>query len=195
MTDAANAATPPGITPKISIAEMEAKNIVRYKDCTGSSLAYLDQRLPGHEREIVNVIGMNVTENRDDPALVPKLGSAHGFSLVYNKALAGKGMGAGPAFHSHQTEEIFVPMKGIWEVVWLEGEDERAIALHPLDVVSVPTGIYRGFRCISGEDDALMLAIVGGPDAGHVAWHPSVIDKARATGLAVDDDGTLHAVD
>ena len=125
---------------------MEAGHVVRYADCNGSDLAYLDQRLPGHEREIVNVIGMNVTENTDDPMLEPKLGSAHGFSLVYNKAHPGSG--SGPAFHVHQTEEVFVPMKGTWEVVWLEGDDERAIALEPLDVVSVPTGIYRGFRCI-----------------------------------------------
>ena len=179
-------------TPKISTADMEARHVVRYADCNGSDLAYLDQRLPGHEREIVNVIGMNVTENTDDPALEPKLGSAHGFSLVYNKAHAGSG--SGPAFHVHQTEEVFVPMKGTWEVVWLEDEEERAIALEPLDVVSVPTGIYRGFRCISGEPDALMLAIVGGPDAGKVSWHPSVIDRARETGLEVDDEGNLKEV-
>ncbi len=85
-------------------------------------------------------------------------------------------------------------MKGTWEVVWLEGEDERAIALEPLDVVNVPTGVHRGFRCISGEPDALMLAIVGGPDAGKVSWHPSVIDAARATGLEVDDEGNLQEV-
>jgi hypothetical protein len=177
--------------PRISVAEMEKKHVVRYAACNGSDLAYLDQRLPGHEREIVNVIGMNVTENMDDPALEPKLGSAYGFSLVYNKAIPGMPKGAGPAFHSHLTEEVFIPMKGVWEVVWLEGETERAIALEPLDVVSVPTGIYRGFRCVSGEADALMLAIVGGPDAGHVAWHPSVIARARATGLEVDDQGNL----
>lgn len=180
--------------PRITVAQMEQQHVVRYADCNGSDLAYLDQRLPGHEREIVNVIGMNVTENMDDPALEPKLGNAVGFSLVYNKALPGKGKGAGPDFHTHPTEEVFIPMKGVWEVVWLEGETERAIALHPLDVVSVPTGIYRGFRCVSGEDDALMLAIVGGPDAGHVGWHPGVIDRARATGLEVDDDGNLKSV-
>jgi quercetin dioxygenase-like cupin family protein len=179
-------------TPKVSAAEMERNHVVRYADCTGSELAYLDQRMPGHEREIVNVIGMNVTENRDDPDLIPKLGNAAGFSLVYNKR-ANDG-GAGPAFHVHQTEEVFVPMKGTWEVVWLEGDEERAIALEPLDVVSVPTGVYRGFRCITNEDDALMLAIVGGPDAGNVVWHPSVIDRARETGLEVDDDGNLKDV-
>ncbi len=178
--------------PRISVAEMEAKYVAREKDIRGSDLAYIDQRIPGHEREICNVIGMNVTENVDDPALEPKLGSAHGFSLVYNRAKEGSGSGA--ALHAHQTEEVFIPMKGSWEVVWLEGEDERAIRLDPLDVIHVPVGVYRGFRCVTGEADALMLAIVGGPEAGHVAWHPSVVERARETGLEVDDEGNLREV-
>ncbi len=178
--------------PKISVAEMESKYVVREKDVRGSDLAYIDQRIPGHEREICNVIGMNVTENMDDPALDPHLGMAHGFSLVYNRAKEGSGSGA--ALHSHQTEEVFIPMKGTWEVIWLEGEEERSVTLNPLDIVNVPIGIYRGFRLISGEADALMLAIVGGPDAGHVAWHPSVVERARETGLEVDDEGNLREI-
>lgn len=178
--------------PKISVAEMEAKYVAREKDISGSDLAFLDQRIPGHEREICNVIGMNVTENRDDPALEPRLGMAHGFSLVYNRAREGSGSGA--ALHAHPTEEVFIPLRGTWEVIWLEGEDERAVRLGPLDVVHVPVGIYRGFRLISGEADALMLAIVGGPEAGNVGWHPTVIEQARATGLAVDDDGNLQEI-
>ncbi len=176
-------------TPTVSVAEMEKKHVVRYADCNGSDLAFLDQRLPDHRREVINVLGMHVTENMDDPALEPKLGNAYGFSLAYNKAHPGSG--SGPAYHTHETEEVFIPMKGTWEVIWLEGEEERAIALEPLDVVSVPTGIYRGFRCVSGEADALMIAIVGGPDAGRITWHPSVIEAARETGLEVDDEGNL----
>ncbi len=179
-------------TPRVSKEEMLAKHVVRFADCRGSDLAYLDQRIPGHEREIVNVVGMNVTENLDDRDLEPKLGTAHGFSLVYNRAKEGSGSGA--ALHSHQTEEIFVPLKGTWEVVWLEGEEERAVRLEPLDVVNVPIGIYRGFRLVSGEADALLLANVGGPDAGHVAWHPSVVERARQTGLEVDEDGNLREI-
>ena len=178
--------------PRVSKEQMLAKHVVRFADCRGSDLAFLDQRIPGHEREICNVIGMNVVENMDDPALEPKLGNAHGFSLVYNRAKEGSGSGA--ALHAHQTEEIFIPMKGTWEVVWLEGEEERSVRLEPLDVVNVPIGIYRGFRLVSGEADALMLAIVGGPDAGHVAWHPSVVERARQTGLEVDDDGNLREI-
>jgi hypothetical protein len=37
------------------------------------------------------------------------------------------------------------------------------------------------------------MAIIGGPDAGRVDWHPSAVTEARATGLSVDDDGNLIA--
>ena len=47
------------------------------------------------------------------------------------------------------------------------------------------------FRNLSDRPDALLMAIIGGPDAGKVDWHPSVVTEARATGLSVDDDGNL----
>jgi DNA-binding NarL/FixJ family response regulator len=34
-----------------------------------SGLAFLDQRIPGYQREIINIIGMGVVENLDDPDL------------------------------------------------------------------------------------------------------------------------------
>ena len=82
-------------------------------------------------------------------------------------------------------------MKGRWQVFWLEGEAERTLDLDEGDVVNVPIGIYRGFRSLTDRPDALMMAIIGGPDAGKVDWHPSVIEEARKTGLTVDDDGNL----
>ena len=44
---------------------------------------------------------------------------------------------------------------------------------------------------MSNNPDALLIAIVGGPEAGKVDWHPSVVAEARKTGLSVDDDGNL----
>jgi hypothetical protein len=93
------------------------------------------------------------------------------------------------------TEEVFVPIRGSWEIFWLEGEDERAVKLDPGDIINVPTLIYRGFRCVSDDPDALILTIVGGPDAGSVAWHPSVVEAARGTGLEVDEEGNLREID
>lgn len=178
--------------PKISVAEMETKHVARESGLEGSDLAFLDQRLPGYQREIINMIGTSVTENPEDPALIPKTSPpAHGFAVIYNRAENGNGA----ALHAHETEEVFVPIRGSWELFWLEGEEERAVRLEVGDMINVPTLIYRGFRCVSDDPDALILTIVGGPDAGNVAWHPSVVEAARGTGLEVDEEGNLREID
>ncbi|MBM3561472.1 MAG: cupin domain-containing protein [Alphaproteobacteria bacterium] len=174
--------------PRISAAAMEKSSVARVAAMKGSAIAFVDQRIPGHEREIIDVIGMGVTENAEDPNLAPKIATpAHGFAVTYIRA--GKGKGA--ALHRHPTEEVFTPIKGTWEVFWMEGDMESAVALEPGDIVNVPIGIFRGFRNVSDHPDALLLALIGGPDPGKVDWHPKVIADARATGLAIDDDGNL----
>jgi quercetin dioxygenase-like cupin family protein len=173
--------------PVVSIADMEANNVARLGAMQGSDLAFLDQRVPGYQREIINVIGMGVVENMKDPRLAPKIkAGAHGFAVTYVRSTP-KGHGA--ALHRHPTEEVFIALKGPWEVFWLEGEAERVVTLQPGDIVNVPIGVYRGFRNGSGDPEATLIALVGGPDPGKVDWHPSVIDAARKTGLAVDDEG------
>ncbi len=175
--------------PAISAAAMEENNVARLDAVKGSDLAFLDQRVPGYQREIVNIIGMGVVENVTDPRLAPKIKTgAHGFAVTYVRNTP-KGHGA--ALHRHPTEEVFIALKGPWEVFWLEGDAERVITLQPGDIVNVPIGIYRGFRNAGDDPEATLIAVVGGPDPGKVDWHPSVIDAARQTGLAVDDDGHL----
>jgi mannose-6-phosphate isomerase-like protein (cupin superfamily) len=171
--------------PRISKEAMERDNVARARTVTGSDLAFLDQRIPAYEREIIDMVGMGVTENA---ALKPNVkAGAHGFSITYVRAPKGKGA----ALHRHATEEVFIPVKGRWQVFWLDGEQERTVDLDEGDVCNVPIGIYRGFRNLSGGAEALLMAIIGGPDAGKVDWHPSVVAEARKTGLAVDDDGNL----
>jgi quercetin dioxygenase-like cupin family protein len=171
--------------PRISKATMERDSVARAKNARGMEPAFLDQRIPRYEREIINMVGMGVTENA---ALRPNvMTGAAGFSVTYVRAKNGKGA----ALHRHATEEVFIPVKGPWQVFWLEGDEERTVDLDEGDVVNVPIGIYRGFRSLSDRPDALLMAIVGGPDAGKVDWHPSVLAEARKTGLSVDDDGNL----
>jgi quercetin dioxygenase-like cupin family protein len=175
--------------PVVTREEMLAKHVSRASEMQGSTLAFLDQRIPAHERENINIIGLNVTENVDDPALEPLIEApAHGFSVGYIRARKG----CGAALHMHETEEVFIPISGQWEIYWMKGEEEESVTLDVGDVVNVPVGIYRGFRCISDEPDSLMLAVVGGPDPGKPGWHPSVLDAARETGLEVDDEGNLR---
>ena len=170
--------------PNISREIMERDYVARAKRARGADIAFLDQRIPAYEREIINMVGMGVTENSE---LAPhvKAGAA-GFSVTYVRAPKG----CGAALHRHATEEVFIPVKGRWQVFWLDGEAERTVDLDEGDVCNVPIGIYRGFRNLTG-DDALLMAIIGGPDAGKVDWHPSVVTEARKTGLSVDDDGNL----
>jgi quercetin dioxygenase-like cupin family protein len=170
--------------PRISRDAMERGYVAR-ANAKGSELAFLDQRLPAYQREIINMVGMGVTENA---ALRPHVkAGADGFSVTYVRAPKG----CGAALHRHATEEVFIPIKGRWQVFWLEGDAERTLDLDEGDVVNVPIGIYRGFRNASDHPNALLMALVGGPDAGKVDWHPSVVTEARKTGLSVDDDGNL----
>lgn len=175
--------------PVVSAAEMERDNVARLRDMKGSQLAFIDQRIAGGEREIINVIGMGVVENLADPDLAPKIKApAHGFAVTYVRNTP---KGCGAALHRHPTEEVFIAVKGPWEVFWLEGETERKITLQPGDIVNVPIGLYRGFRSGSDDPEATLIALVGGPDPGKVDWHPSVVEAARNTGLSVDDEGRL----
>jgi quercetin dioxygenase-like cupin family protein len=170
--------------PRISQEAMERGYVAR-ASARGSDLAFLDQRIAAYEREIINMVGMGVTENA---SLKPHVqAGAEGFSVTYVRAPKGKGA----ALHRHATEEVFIPIKGRWQVFWLDGDAERTVDLDEGDVINVPIGIYRGFRNLSDRPDALLMALVGGPDAGKVDWHPSVVAQARKTGLAVDDDGNL----
>ena len=175
--------------PVITVEEMERRHAARLDRVKGSRIAFLDQKIPGFQREIINMIGKGVTENAGDPDLAPKIAApAHGFAVTYVRNTPNRN---GAALHRHPTEEVFIALKGPWEVYWLEGDDERRLRLEPGDLVNVPIGIYRGFRNLSDDPEAVLVAVVGGPDPGKVDWHPSVIAAARNTGLSVDDDGNL----
>ena len=174
--------------PKVSVETMEKDCVARAQTVKGSELAFLDQRLPGYQREIINIIGSGVTENMAESSLAPKIKlPAHGFAVVYIRAPKG----GAAALHRHATEEVFISVKGQWGVFWLEGDTERQIILGCGDAVNVPIGVFRGFRNVGDEPDSLLIALVGGPDPGKVDWHPTVVEEARKTGLSVDDDGNL----
>jgi mannose-6-phosphate isomerase-like protein (cupin superfamily) len=100
---------------------MERECVARVKNVKALDVAFLDQRIPRYERDIINMVGMGVTENA---ALKPNVKEgAVGFSVTYVRAKTGKGA----ALHRHATEEAFIPVKGRWQVFWLEGDEERTV--------------------------------------------------------------------
>ena len=163
-------------------SEQMAERVARFDQLRASPQAFVDTRLPGHERDIYNVIGRGVTE---DSSLRPAIGDAQGFNVTYTSAEPGNGA----ALHAHPTVEVFIPMSGKWSVYWGEDGDEEVI-LGPWDVISVPPGVMRGFRNV-GDGHAYMMAIIGGTDSGRVSWATSVLERARESGLGLDGQGNL----
>ena len=174
-------------TNNVSVEQMEGY-VARFSELRGSGEAYIDSRLPGHQRMKINLVGMGVVEATDKPELQPNIPlPAHGFNLGMIRAETGNGA----ALHAHQTEEVFMPLIGAWAIIWMTDEGEKEIVLEPFDSISVPIGVYRGFRYV-GEGTGTLLTLIGGPDAGRVDWHPSVTEAAAETGLSRNEAGDLQ---
>jgi quercetin dioxygenase-like cupin family protein len=165
----------------VLIDQMHART-ARFDKLRPSAEAFVDTRIPEHERDIYNVIGRGVTE---DSSLAPAITAVEGFNVTYIGAAPGKGA----ALHSHPTVEVFVALTGRWVVYWGEDGDGET-ELNTLDMISVPVGVMRGFRNV-GDEHAYLMAILGGDDAGRVDWAKSVLSRAKETGLELGADGDL----
>ena len=49
--------------PRISKETMERECVARVKNVRAVDVAFLDQRIPRYERDIINMVGMGVTKN------------------------------------------------------------------------------------------------------------------------------------
>jgi uncharacterized RmlC-like cupin family protein len=170
---------------QVSVEEMEATRVARFKNLKPSPRAFLDTAIPGFERLIYNVIGRGVTE---DASLAPAITDARDFNMTLVKKAPGNRVG----LHDHPTVEVFMALTGRWGVYWGDtGENE--VTLEQWDVISVPPGVMRGFRNI-GTEDAYLLALLGGSDSGHVEWSPKVVETARQHGVELDERGNVTTV-
>ena len=159
------------------------ERVALWKNLKPNPQMFVGTRLPEHERDLYSVIGPGVSE---DPDTEPAITDAQDFNIAYIGAEPGKGA----ALHSHPTVEVFIPVTGKWAIYWNEGAAQEEVVLGPMDCVSVPAGVLRGFRN-EGDERALMIGIVGGADSGHVDWAQSVLDRAIATGLKLDENGFI----
>jgi mannose-6-phosphate isomerase-like protein (cupin superfamily) len=164
---------------------MERSRTARFKKLKPSPVAYVDSLVRGHAREVYDVIGRGVTENK---ALAPAIPFVEDFNVTYVRCKPGNGA----ALHAHETVEVFFVMEGQFTVFW-GGSSEHESVLKKWDLISIPPGVYRGFRN-SGRARATLMAIFGGTDAGHVAWPKSVLKQARATGMKLDRKGNIISI-
>ncbi|MGD9945412.1 MAG: cupin domain-containing protein [Burkholderiaceae bacterium] len=169
--------------PSELLKQIESTRVARFKQLQPFGLAFVDSLLPDGRKKNLKVIGRGVVENA---AMQPPIAEDHGFTVSYIQVPPGGGAG----LHAHRTFEVFIPINGPMTV--LIGDDKEELQLQPLDVVSVPTGVMRGFRN-RNDFELTILAMVGGhTGGGSVTWHSDVLERAaKETGLAIDDSGNL----
>ena len=158
--------------------------VVRYADLKPCYNAFVDSRTPGSAaKENFTIIGPGVSEN---PAQHVHIAEPHGFNIG--------GARQPPACvnsqHSHDTAEVFVVHSGEWRFDLGEHGDDASVECGPGDVISLPTGTFRGFTNI-GTAAGFLWAVLGGDDPGRVTWAPQVFDLAQDHGLVLLANGSL----
>ncbi len=167
---------------------MESERIGRFAELKSSAEAFIDALIPGYERDLYNIVGRGVVEDKE---LVPPILDNRDFNLGLIKADPGKGA----SLHIHATNEVFFALTGQWAIYWQNQDGARhEVILAQYDTVSVPIGLSRGFRN-AGEETAYLLAIVGGTDPGKVEWPQETIDMAREHGIGLDENGDLAVLE
>ena len=158
--------------------------VVKYADLKPCFDAFIDTRTPGSDRkENFTIIGPGVSEN---PNQHVHIAEPHGF----NVGGARQPPGCTNSQHSHDTAEVFYVHSGEWRFDLGEHAEDAQIELHPGDLISIPTNVFRGFTNI-GETEGYLWAVLGGDDPGRVLWAPKVFDMARDYGLILLEDGML----
>lgn len=158
--------------------------IVRYAELQPCHDAFIDTRTPGSDKkENFTIIGPGVSEN---PNQYVHIAEPHGFNIGGARQPAN----CVNSQHSHDTAEVFFIHKGRWAFRTGETGEDAEVILEPGDIISIPTGVFRGFENI-GDDIGFLWGILGGDDPGRVLWAPYVFDMAKDYGLILMENGNL----
>lgn len=177
-------ATAARATDELWTPERVEARIVRYADLVPCLNAFIDTRTPGSEKkENFTIIGPGVSENPDQHVHIAE---PHGFNI----GGARQPPGCVNSQHSHDTAEIFVVHSGDWQINIGEHGDDAHVVIHPGDVISVPTGLFRGFTNV-GDDTGFLWVVLGEDNPGRVLWAPYVFDMAQQHGLVLLENGSL----
>jgi quercetin dioxygenase-like cupin family protein len=162
--------------------------LVLYGDLVPCYNAFIDCRTPGSEaKENFTIIGPGVSEN---PSQHVHIAEPHGFNI----GGARQPPGCVNSQHSHDTAEVFVAHSGHWRFDLGEHGDDAHVELHPGDVISIPTRMFRGFTATQTADDGspgFLWAVLGQDNPGRVTWAPKVFEMASDYGLVLLENGSL----
>ncbi|MEM6317532.1 MAG: hypothetical protein AAF960_07665 [Bacteroidota bacterium] len=160
------------------------KRLIRYKDLMPCKAAFIDAKTPGsHLKDNYSIIGGGVSESHHQKV---NLSEKHGFCI----GAAGQPPRIKNSPHSHFTAEVFIVHSSAWRFYWNNDEQAETI-LHPGDIISLPTNMFRGFENV-GDEYGMIFSVLGHDDAGGgVVWAPRVIDEANGHGLVLLENGKL----
>ena len=164
--------------------EAFSSRLVKYADLVPCRNAFIDAYTPGSDqKENFTIIGPGVAESPDQHVHID---IPHGFNI----GGARQPPGCTNSQHSHETAEVFVVHSGDWAFRLGEAASDAEIVLHPGDVISIPTNVFRGFENV-GDSTGFLFAVLGGDDPGHVMWAPQVFEAAERHGLVLLQSGQL----
>ena len=160
--------------------------LVRYGELIPCKTAFIDTHTPGsNQKENFSIIGSGVSENPDQHVHIK---IPHGFNI----GAAGQPPKCHNSLHSHRTAEVFFVLSGRWRFFWGRYGKAGEVILEKGDIFNIPTGIFRGFENI-GKDYGMIMAILGGDDAGGgVIWAPEVLKEAENHGLVLSEKGKIY---
>ena len=161
-----------------------ARRTVLRSDWVPCKAAFIDCRTPGSDlKDNYSFIGPGVSQSADQ---FVNLREPHGFNL----GAAGMPNGVTNSLHLHFTAEVFINFGGDYQLRW--GADGRQGEYRSVDgdVISVPTWIFRGFTNV-GDDEGILLTVLGRDDTGGIIWGPSVLREAAGYGLHLTADNRL----
>ena len=162
------------------------ERLVRYGELIPCKTAFIDTHTPGsNQKENFSIIGSGVSENPDQHVHIK---IPHGFNI----GAAGQPPKCHNSLHSHRTAEVFFVLSGRWKFFWGRYGKAGDVILEKGDIFNIPTGIFRGFENI-GKDYGMIMAILGGDDAGGgVIWTPEVLKEAENHGLVLSEKGKIY---
>ncbi|MGK0363272.1 MAG: quercetin dioxygenase-like cupin family protein [Saprospiraceae bacterium] len=160
------------------------ERLIRYKDLIPCKAAFIDAKTPGSDRkDNYSIIGGGVSESTHQKV---NLSEKHGFCI----GAAGQPPRVKNSPHSHFTAEVFMVYSSVWKFYW-NNDEKSEVILHPGDIISLPTNMFRGFENV-GDEYGMIFSILGHDDAGGgVIWLPRVIEEATDYGLVLMENGKL----
>lgn len=161
--------------------EQIRQRFIPFSSLRYSTEAFIDYRIPEcAPKKNYALIGPGVSQNPNQPV---SLREKHGFQVGGVSMPHGK---TNPP-HMHFTAEVFICVKGPWQMHWGFNPERLVAEVGEGDIATMPTWIYRGFSN-QGPDDAFMFTALGRDDTGGILWAPQTLDAARAQGVHLTED-------